>query len=210
MQEELWFQPLIWTDYRLAIVFTVIIPLILTIWAFTRQVDAIGRLLIIYWRVASLLMITVYLMAPGWVGENTPFEALCGQIGFITALFARILIPISLWFWVDLNDEIKDLPGSFLKLFITSWRWAVTVYASLGAMVHVPFLSCAISQNNLETPFCQVWMQAPVAYWSIIHRDATPAFLGFLGLLGLSIYVLYFAYFLFIRLGKQGRAALEQ
>ena len=208
--EELWFQPFIWTDYRLAILFTVIIPLLLTIWALLKQVDAIGRLLIIYWRVASLLLITVYLLAPGWVGENTPFEAFCGQMGFISAFLARILIPICLWFWVDLNDEIKDLPWSFLKLMLTSWRWAMTVYGSIGAMLHVPFLSCAISQNTLETPFCQVWIQAPVGYWSIIHGDATPAFMGFLGLLGLSIYVLYFAYFLLVRLGKQGRSALEQ
>ena len=207
--EELWFQPFIWTDYRLAIVFTVIIPLILSIWALLKPIDAIGRLLIIYWRVSSLLLITVYLLAPGWVGENSPFEAFCGQVGFVTALAARILIPISLWFWVDLNDEIKDLPWSVPKLVVTSWRWAITVYGSIGAMVHVPFLSCAVSSEVLETPFCQVWIQAPVGYWALVHGDATPSFMGFLGLLGLSIYVLYFAYFLLIRLGKQGRAALE-
>ncbi len=207
--ENLWFQPFIWTDYRLSVLFTVIIPLILTIWALTKQVDAIARLLIIYWRVASLLLITVYLLAPGWVGENTPFEALCAQIGFITGLASRILIPVALWFWVDLNDEIKDLPGSFLKLMVTSWRWAVTVYCSIGAIVQVPFLSCAMSRSTLETPFCQAWIQAPVGYWSIVHGDATPGFMGFMGLLGLSIYVLYLAYFLFIRLGKQGRSALE-
>ncbi|MEA5510792.1 DUF3177 family protein [Crocosphaera sp. UHCC 0190] len=208
--EDLWFRPLIWTDYRLALLFNLIIPIILTIWAFVRQMDAIGRLLVIYWRVASLLMITVYLMAPGWLGENTPFQAFSGQMGFVTVLVARILIPISLWFWVDLNDEIKDLPPSFLKLVLTSWRWAVTVYSSLGAMVDVPFLSCAVSRSTLETPSCQVWLQVPVGYWSIVHQDATPGFLAFLGLLGLSIYVLYFAYFLLIRLGKQGRSALEQ
>ena len=28
-------------------------------------------------------------------------------ISFISSLMARILIPISLWFWVDLNDEIE-------------------------------------------------------------------------------------------------------
>ena len=207
---DLWFQPFIWTDYRLAIVFTVIIPLVLSIWALLKRVDANGRLFIIYWRVASLLLITVYLLAPGWVGENSPFEAFCGQAGFITALSARILIPISLWFWVDLNDEIKDLPGSFLKLMVTSWRWAITVYGSIGAMVHVPFLSCAFSQSTLESQFCQVWIQPPVGYWSLVHGDATPAFMGFMGLLGLSIYLLYFAYFLFIRLAKQGRSALEQ
>lgn len=207
--QDLWFQPFIWTDYRLAILFTVIIPLILTIWALTKQVDAIARLLIIYWRVASLLLITVYLLAPGWVGENTPFEVFCAQAGFIAALASRILIPVALWFWVDLNDEIKDLPGSFLKLMVTSWRWAVTVYCSIGAIVKVPFLSCAMSKSTLESSFCQAWIQAPVGYWSIVHGDATPAFMGFMGLLGLSIYVLYLAYFLFIRLAKQGRSALE-
>ena len=207
--EDLWFQPFIWTDYRLAILFTVIIPLILSIWALLKQVDAIGRLFIIYWRVASLLLITVYLLAPAWVGENSAFEAFCGQVGFIAALAARILIPISLWFCVELNDEIKDLPGSFLKLMVTSWRWAVTVYGSIGAMVKVPFLSCAMSPDSLETPFCQAWILAPVGYWALVHGDATPSFMGFMGLLGLSIYVLYCAYFLLIRLGKQGRSALD-
>lgn len=208
--EELWFRPLVWTDYRLAVLFTVILPTILIIWALVRQAEAISRLLIIYWRVASLLMITVYLMVPAWGGDNSAFENLCAQIGFITALVARILIPISLWFWVDLNDEIKDLPPSLLKFFVVSWRWAVTVYCSLGAIANIPFLSCAFSLDSLSSPFCQVWIEAPLAYRSIVHQDATQGFIGFLGLLGLSIYVLYFAYFLLIRLGKQGRSALEQ
>jgi hypothetical protein len=33
--------------------------------------------------------------------------------------------------------------------------------------------------------------------------------LGFFGLVGLSFYTLYFAHFLLIRLGKQGRSALQ-
>lgn len=64
--EELWFRPLVWTDYRLAMSFIVIIPTILIIWSLVRQAEAISRLLIIYWRVASLLMITVYLLVPAW------------------------------------------------------------------------------------------------------------------------------------------------
>ncbi|ACK64992.1 conserved hypothetical protein [Rippkaea orientalis PCC 8801] len=208
--EELWFRPLVWTDYRLAVVFLVIIPIILMAWAFIRKIEAIGRLLIIYWRVASLLMITVYLMVPAWGIENSPFENLCGQIGFITGFIARILIPISLWFWLDLNDEIKDLAPSLLKLATISWRWAVTIYSSLGAIANLPFLSCAFSLDLLSEEFCQVWIEAPMGYRSIVHNDATQGFIGFLGVFGLGIYVLYFAYFLLIRLGKQGRSALEQ
>ena len=196
--EEIWFRPMVWTDYRLAVLFTVIVPLILLIWSLVRQVEAIQRLLIIYWRVASLLMITVYLMIPTW------------PISFVTGFAGRVLIPISLWFWVDLNDEIKDLPQSFLKIALTSWRWAVTIYCCLGAIATLPFLSCTFSAGAIEQPFCQVWLEAPWAYQAFFHPQATPGFLGFLGIVGLVFYVFYLAYFLLIRLGKQGRSAIEQ
>ncbi|OKH20283.1 hypothetical protein NIES593_19430 [Hydrococcus rivularis NIES-593] len=200
--DETWLRPLVWMDYRLAVLFTVIVPVILLIWALVRQADAILRLLIIYWRVSSLLMITVYLAIATW---SCPFS-------YITGLVARILIPISLWFWVDLNDEIRDLPQSFLKLVLTSWRWAVTIYSSLGAIASLPFLSCAFSGGEyaVNTPFCRVWLEAPWGYKEWFHPNASPGFLGFLGMVGLIIYTLYFAYFLLIRLGKQGRSALEQ
>ncbi|EDZ95411.1 conserved hypothetical protein [Limnospira maxima CS-328] len=74
-------------DYRLAVIFTIILPLILLIWALVEKLEAITHLLIIYWRVASLLMITLYLMIAAI------------PIGFICAIASRILIPISLWFW---------------------------------------------------------------------------------------------------------------
>ena len=60
-QAPLWFEPLIWMDFRLAVIFTVLIPLILLLWAFAQKTAVIQSLLIIYWRVASLLAITVYL-----------------------------------------------------------------------------------------------------------------------------------------------------
>ncbi|MGK7877968.1 MAG: DUF3177 family protein [Xenococcaceae cyanobacterium] len=196
--DEIWFRPLVWTDYRLAVLFTAIMPLILLIWAFVRKSEAIQRLLIIYWRVASLLMITIYLMIPAL------------SISFITGLSARILIPISLWFWVDLNDEIRDLPQSAFKLVLTSWRWAVTIYCSLGAIASLPFLSCAFPLWVVKTPFCKVWLEAPWGYKEIFHRDSTPGFLGFLGIVGLIFYLIYLSYFVLIRLGRQGRSALEQ
>jgi hypothetical protein len=196
--EQVWFRPLVWLDYRLAVIFALILPLILLTWSLLQRSDAIQQLLIIYWRVASLLMITVYLMIPSW------------PVAYGTAIIARILIPLSLWFWVDLNDEIKDSRPTLLKLVTTSWRWAITIYCSLGVMAFIPFLSCAFSTGAVETSFCQVWLQAPWRYKEIIHPNATPGFLGFLGIIGLVSYVLYFLYFIFIRLAKQGRSALEQ
>jgi hypothetical protein len=196
--QQLWFRPLVWTDYRLAVVFTVILPIVLLIWALLQKVESIQRLLIIYWRVASLLMIAVYLMIASW------------PIAFLTSFAARLLIPISLWFWVDLNDEIKDLPSSLLKLTFTAWRWAVTIYTVVGAIATIPFFSCAFIPDAIRQPFCEVWSEAPWQYKAWMHPNLAPGVLGFFGMVGLFFYVLYFMYFLFFRLGKQGRSALEQ
>ena len=195
---EIWFRPLVWTDYRLAILFMVCLPLILLLWSTINRAEAIQRLLIIYWRVASLLMITVYLMIPGW------------SVGFITSWIARLLIPLSLWFWADLNDEITDAPKSSLKLIFTSWRWAITIYCLLGVVLTTGFLSCAFAAGAVETDSCRVWLEAPWLYKAWFHYGSPPGFLGFLGATGLCVYIIYFVYFLLVRLSKQGRSAMEQ
>ncbi|WP_353930437.1 DUF3177 family protein [Okeanomitos corallinicola TIOX110] len=194
---QVWFRPYVWMDYRLALLFTLIIPVILLIWAFVQKTDAIQRLLIIYWRVASLSAITVYLLIGGL------------PISFISALMARILIPISLWFWVDINDEIDYLPKSPLKLMFTSWRWAMTVYSFLGAISLLPFLSCTFSAASLKNPFCSVWAEAPLMFKDYFHHNSKTGFLGFLGIVGLVIYVVYLSYFVFVKLGKHGRSATQ-
>ncbi|HEY9848050.1 MAG TPA: DUF3177 family protein [Leptolyngbyaceae cyanobacterium] len=199
--QDPWFKPLVWMDYKLALLFTLIIPLILLIWAFVGKMEAIQRLLIIYWRVASLLAITIYLMIAAI------------PISFISGILARILIPISVWFWTDINEEINDLPARPLKLALTSWRWAISVYCTLSAIAQIPFLGCAISarQAVLENPSCRVWLDPPWAYKLLFHpQPGNQGFLGFLGVVGLIIYVAYFGYFLFVRLAKEGRTAIEQ
>ncbi|MBU7584782.1 MAG: DUF3177 family protein [Nostoc sp. TH1S01] len=193
--EDVWFRPYIWADYRLAVLFTLIIPLILLIWAFVQKSEAMQRLLMIYWRVASLLAITIYLMIAEY------------PVSFISGLIGRILIPISLWFWVDLNDEIDYQPSGPLKLIFTSWRWAVTVYSILSAIAFIPFIGCAFSETAIKTPYCRVWFEAPLLFKDYFHHNSKPAFLGFLGITFLVIYVLYLSYFVLIKLGKQGRSA---
>lgn len=197
MSQEL-LRSLVWMDYRLAVFFTVSFPLVLLLWAFVKRAEAMERLLIIYWRVASLLAITIYLMIGGF-----PFS-------FLTAILARVLIPISLWFWVDLNEEIHEQPRSSLRLLFSAWRWATTVYCVLGVLASLPFLQCAFSQEIFATPFCQVWLDPPIGYKNFFHPTYTTGFLGFIGIFALIIYVLYLAYFIVFRLGKQGRTAVEQ
>lgn len=198
MPNEIWFRPLIWMDYRLAVLFTVVIPLILLIWAFVQKSEAIQRLLIIYWRVSSLLAITVYLLIASF------------QVGFISGLMARILIPISLWFWVDLNEEIDDRPGSALKITFNSWRWAITLYSILGAIAQLPNLQCAFSPQAINQSVCQAWLEPALIFKDYFHPKTQPGFLGFLGAAGLIFYVLCLSYFVFFKLGKQGRTAIRQ
>ncbi|BAY64778.1 hypothetical protein NIES22_48780 [Calothrix brevissima NIES-22] len=198
MENDVWFRQFVWIDYRLAVIFMVIIPLILLIWAFVQQADGIQRLLTIYWRVSSLLAITIYLMIGGF------------GVSFLSGLLGRILIPISLWFWVDLNDEIEYQPGGALKLVFTSWRWAMTIYGILGTIAFIPFVGCAFSAGTLKTSYCQVWLEAPLLFKEYFHANSKPAFLGFLGITSLIIYVLYLSYFVLIKLGKQGRSATQQ
>jgi hypothetical protein len=173
-------------------------PLILLIWAFVQKAEAVQRLLTIYWRVSSLLAITVYLLIPAL------------PVGFISGLMARILIPISLWFWVDLNEEIEDQPRGALKLTFNSWRWAISIYCVLGALSQVPTLQCAFSKNALAGPWCRALLEPPLVFKEYFHPNSTPQFLGFLGIVGLIFYLLCLIYFVLVKLGKQGRSAIQQ
>ncbi|MBW4669554.1 MAG: DUF3177 family protein [Cyanomargarita calcarea GSE-NOS-MK-12-04C] len=192
---DVWFRPLVWMDYRLAVLFTVIIPIILLIWVFVQKAEAMQRLIMIYWRVSSLLLISLYLM----IGEF--------GVSFISSLMARILIPICLWLWVDINDEIEYQQSGPLKLIFTSWRWAVSIYCVLGAIASLPFLGCAFSETAIKTPYCRVWFEAPLLFKEYFHANSKPGFLGFLGIISLIVYVLYLSYFVLVKLGKQGRSA---
>ena len=198
MNEEL-LRQLVWMDYRLGFIFLAIAPLILLIWSVAKGKEAIYKLLIIYWRVASLMLIAIYLLVPGW------------RAGFLSGIGVRVLIPLTLWFWVDLNEEIRDYLPSFLKFVFTAWRWAVTIFCSLSAIASAYFIPCGLSGTASAGSFCSIWQEVPWAYRALIHsKPGNEGFLGFLGAMGLCVYLLYFVYFLLVRLGKQGRSALEQ
>lgn len=197
MLTENWIRSLVWIDYRLAVIFTVILPLILLLWAFAQKAEAVQRLLTIYWRVSSLLVISVYLLIAAF------------PVGFVSGIMARILIPISLWFWADLNEEIADRSTGALSLSFNAWRWAISVYCSIGAIATLPFLQCAISTEAIVSPFCRTLLEPPLLFKEYFHPNTSSGFLGFLGMVGLIFYVCCLIYFVFFKLGKQGRSALS-
>jgi hypothetical protein len=189
---------LVWMDYKLFVLVCLIVPLFLSVWGLVAKIPSIQRLLLIFWRVASLLAIAIYLLIPVW------------QLGYLVWFIGHILVAISLWFWVDINDEIHDLPKSTLKLTVTAWRWATTVFCCLNAIAFMPFLRCTFVSDASIDSVCRAWLEAPWHYKMWFHPTATTGFLGFLGMSGLIIYGIYFLYFLVFRLIKQGRIALEQ
>ena len=190
--------PVVWTDYRLALLFAVFIPLTLLIWSWVAKAEAISLIVTIYWRVASLLAITVYLMIGGY------------SFSFITSLAAKILIPLSLWFWADLNEEIREQPKRSLNLAFNAWRWAMSAYCGIGIILQISLLRCAFSNTAFAGETCQSWLQPSLAFANVFHANFESGFLGVMGIVALIFYALYLGYFLLVKLGRQGRSALNQ
>ncbi len=185
---------LVWTDCRLALVFMVFIPFGLLVWAIIENAQPISRLLVIYWRVASLLLITMYLMM-----AQVP-------LSFISLFLALLLIPASIWFWVDLNEEIDDRRGK-LKLALTAWRWGITLLCLISAAGLIPSLGCAGSTAAIATQQCQVWLEPAYGFAAFVHAKTSMGRINILATLALILYGFYFGYFLLFRLSKQGRSA---
>ena len=59
------YRSLVWLDVRLGVLFAVGVPVVLLVWATLRREQAMLRLLGLYWKVASLLMIALLLLTDG-------------------------------------------------------------------------------------------------------------------------------------------------
>mgnify|MGYP002654461125 FL=1 len=202
MPDLLLYRTLVWLDYRLAAVFAVGLPLVLLLWAAWKQEQALVRLMGIYWKVASLLLITVLLLT-----DNKP-------LGYLLAFLAQSLVVVSVWFWVDLNEELDDLPPwRPLPFAIRAWRWGLSVYGVLGALLSALALDCV--RGGVTRPICRVWLEAP----DDLHGGAASvfnflfggswtgviaAFVGYVALVGYGVGLLQW---LLVRLPKQGRVA---
>ncbi len=196
------YRTLVWLDYRLAAVFAIGLPLVLLIWAAWKQEGALVRLLGIYWKVASLLLITVLLLT-----DNRP-------LGYLLALMAQLLMVGSVWFWVDLNEELADLPPwRPLPFVVRAWRWGLTVFGLLGAALSAVAIDCV--RGGVTRAMCRVWLEAPDDLHGGIARlfdfvfggSWTAAIAAFIGYVTLVAYGVGLLQWLLVRLPKQGRVA---
>lgn len=187
---------LVWLDYRLALLFVVLIPFGLLCWALRIKDEAIKRSLLVYWRVASLLLITIYL-AIGSLG-----------VSFVSGIVAMVLIALSLWFWQDLNEDIAASRSKLQPIYL-GWRWAVTVYCALSAIFRLLFANCAFVSAEQLSETCKIWFEPPLSLSNILHSNVPVENLAFFGAVGGIVYVLYLFVFLAFSLPKTGRIAFR-
>ncbi|MEO0803907.1 MAG: DUF3177 family protein [Cyanobacteria bacterium J06642_2] len=172
---------LVWWDFRLAVGLNVFVPLLLLAWAFQAQFPPLTSVAIAYWRVSSLLAVTVYLMIAAF------------PIGFLTGALARALIVMSLWYGPDAVVAVSSDNRLATRVF-RGWRWLVTAYMGLGTLVSALFVPCAF-QPELS-PNCAVWLQPPLGFKAIFHPHVAAETLGLVGALGLLAYISVFALYL--------------
>lgn len=199
---EIPFRLIAWLCYRLAASFALTLPFIILIWATIRKESSIVRLMAIYWKIASIIPISMLLL----IGERA--------IGYLTSFITPFLIMLSIWMWTDLNEEIDDLPPwRALSLTVRAWRWALTGWCLMMASVTFFSLPCLNSTSNN----CIALLEGPKDLHSITRElfnflfgaNWTEPLAAFAGYIALLTYLVGLIQWLLIRLPKQGRIAGE-
>ena len=198
---ELSYRALVWLTYRLAATFAVGLPLVLLIWSAWRRDAMVVRLLGLYWKVASLMGISVLLLV-----DERP-------LGYLTAVVAPVLMVVSVWFWVDLNEELADQPAwKALPLTVRLWRWALSGFAVISVAMTTTGLSCL---QGGQTASCLAWLEAPqglhglaaTVFDFIFGGQWTEAFAACVGYVAVVAYLAGLLQWLLIRLPRYGRVA---
>ncbi|WP_216907994.1 DUF3177 family protein [Synechococcus sp. CCY 0621] len=202
MPEQL-YRSLVWLDVRLGMLFAVGLPLVLLLWAALRKEQALVRLMGLYWKVASLQLIALLLLT-----DNRP-------AGFLLLVVAPLLVVVSLWFWVDLNEELADMPPwRALPLTLRIWRWSLTLLSLAGASLAVTGLPC---MGGSTLRLCRAWQEAPLGLHGVVAKvfafvfggEWTTGVAAFVGYAALVAYAVGLLQWLVVRLPRLGRVAGE-
>ena len=192
---------LVWLSYRLAMTFGIAIPFILFLWAAIKKEGSILKLLTIYWKVTSLIGISLLLLT-----EHR-------TIGYISFFTAPVLMFISVWFWLDLNEELEDLPlWRALPLTVKIWRYSLSFYALLTTSISILSISCL---NSSRVASCNTWLDFPNKMHQITESlfgflfgaSWTQPLAAFFGYVLLIAYLVGLIQWLLIKFPKQGRIA---
>lgn len=217
VDSESWIRSLVWTDFRIAVAFFVLSPLLLLGWAIALRIpsnsggelldtrspaaETVLRLLTGYWQASSLLLLTVL-----WnIGES--------NWGVLTGLVAQAMIVVSLVWWEDLNDEIEtsqELIGRVYRI----WKNIAVLAAAAGVVIQAPFQQhCLLQVSSLsQDPFCAPWLEPPQFAAGLVGmtRDFPTIELATAGCALYALVLVYYSLVAIPTIQRRGRAPRPQ
>ena len=189
----------IWLSFQLSIIFLIGIPVTLSFWSIKKRNKAVNKLLSIYWKISLLFFISLLLL----IGKY--------NYALVVTNISTLLMTVSVWFWNDINDELREYDFSYSLITTTKiWRWTIT-FISLSFFIQS--LQNFYCFSFIDSDECAIWLQ-PSSNLYIIIKNLFNFFFGanftqpiskFLGLFSLLIYILGLIQWSIIKLPKNGR-----
>ena len=189
----------IWLSFQLSIFFLIGIPVTLLFWSIKKRNKAVNKLLSIYWKISILFFISLLLL----IGKY--------NYALVITNISTLFMTISVWFWNDINDELKEYDFSYSLITTTKvWRWSLTFISINFLIQSLRNFSCF---SFVTSPACEIWLK-PSSNLYIVIKNLFNFFFGanftepiakFLGLFSLLIYALGLIQWAIIKLPKNGR-----
>ena len=189
----------IWLSFQLSIIFLIGIPVTLSIWSIKKRNKAVIKLLSIYWKISLLFFISLLLL----IGKY--------NYALVITNISTLLITVSVWFWNDINAELREYDFSYSLTTTTKiWRWTITLISLNFFIQSLQNLNCF---SFINSDACAIWLQ-PSSNLYLILKNLFNFFFGanftqpiakFLGLFSLLIYILGLIQWSIIKLPKNGR-----
>ncbi len=189
----------IWVSFQLSIIFLIGLPFTLSFWSIKKRNKAVKKLLSNYWKISLLFFISLLLL----IGQY--------KYALVITNISTLLMTVSVWFWIDINDELREYDFSYSLTTTTKiWRWAVT-FISLNFLIQsLQNLHCF---SFINSDACSIWLK-PSSNLYIFMKNLFNFFFGasftqpiakFIGLFSLLIYTLGLIQWSIIKLPKNGR-----
>ena len=189
----------VWLSFQLSIIFIIGLPILLSLWSIKKRNKVGIKLLSIYWKISLLFFISLLLL----IGKY--------DYALVITSISTLLMTISVWFWYDINDELKEYGFSYtLTTTIKVWRWSLTFISINFLIQSLQNFRCFAFINSAE---CEIWLQPSSNLYIMIKNlfnflfgaNFTQPVAKFLGLFSLLIYILGFIQWSLVKMPKNGR-----